>query len=207
GKTTTISCLVGLLRPQSGSMSLGDQPFQPQDRPGDRARLGWVPQELALYEPLSALENLRFFASMAGLTRSTIGEAVDQALELAGLTDRAADRVATFSGGMKRRLNLAIATLHQPDLLLLDEPTTGVDPQSRNHLFETLIRLKSAGMTMLYTTHYMEEAQRLCDRITIMNQGKVIRQGTSQALADQIGDPEANLETVFLHHTGVSLRD
>lgn len=128
-------------------------------------------------------------------------------MALAGLESRAEERTVKFSGGMKRRLNLVIGQIHSPELLLLDEPTVGVDPQSRNHLFETLEQLKESGTTLLYTTHYMEEAERLCDRIAVMSEGKIAAIGTLQELSEQIGDPAADLETIFLQLTGRTLRD
>jgi ABC-2 type transport system ATP-binding protein len=144
---------------------------------------------------------------MSGLEGARLAEAVARGLELAGLADRAGDRVASFSGGMKRRLNLAAGALHAPDLLLLDEPTAGVDPQSRLHLFETLERLRGAGRTLLYTTHYMEEAERLCDRLAILDAGRVIALGTREEIAAGAGLPGADLEQVFLRLTGRRLRD
>jgi ABC-2 type transport system ATP-binding protein len=207
GKTTTISCISGLLTDWQGSLSMAGQAFSPAKSNKDRLMLGIVPQELAVYEGLTARENLRLFGKLSGLSGPKLSERVDEMLELAGLKDRARDLVSAYSGGMKRRLNLAIGVIHHPQLLLLDEPTVGVDPQSRNHLFESLLQLKQQGMTMLYTTHYMEEAQRLCDRIAVVNEGKVIAIGTSAELAASIGDPQANLEQVFLHLTGRTLRD
>ncbi len=207
GKTTTISCISGLLTDWQGSLTLDGKPFQPSKSTLDRSALGIVPQELALYEGLTATENLQLFGKLSGLKGATLRERVDEMLHLAGLTERSGDRVEAFSGGMKRRLNLAIGVIHNPQLLLLDEPTVGVDPQSRNHLFESLIELKRKGMTMLYTTHYMEEAQRLCDRIAIMNEGKIIAIGTASELSTSIGNPSATLEQVFLHLTGRTLRD
>jgi ABC-2 type transport system ATP-binding protein len=174
---------------------------------GDRRRLGFVPQELAIYPNLTARENLSFFGKLAGVSANELGAAIDRNLELAGLVDRQSERVSTFSGGMQRRLNLASGLMHAPRLVLLDEPTVGVDPQSRNHLFETLAALKHSGVSLLYTTHYMEEAQRLCDRIAIMHEGQVVAIGTPTELAVSIGQPDANLETVFLHLTGRTLRD
>ncbi len=197
----------GLLTNWKGSLLLEGRAFLPAKSSQDRAAIGIVPQELAVYENLNGRENLRLFGQLCGLTGSVLKERVDEMLELSGLQDRARDLVSAYSGGMKRRLNLAIGVIHHPQLLLLDEPTVGVDPQSRNHLFESLLRLKQRGMTMLYTTHYMEEAQRLCDRIAIMNEGKIIASGTAGELATSIGDSAANLEQVFLHLTGRNLRD
>lgn len=207
GKTTTISCIAGLLTNWQGELHLSGQLFRPAKSEQDRLALGIVPQELALYEGLTALENLQTFGKLCGLKGKLLNDRISEMLALAGLADRASDLVDNFSGGMKRRLNLAIGVIHRPQLLLLDEPTVGVDPQSRNHLFESLLSLKSMGMTMLYTTHYMEEAQRLCDRIAIMNDGKLIAIGTKLELAASIGDPSANLEQVFLQLTGRTLRD
>jgi ABC-2 type transport system ATP-binding protein len=188
-------------------MRFADQPFTPADRLADRQRLGVVPQELALYDDLTGRENLEFFAELNGLNGSRRIEGVEKALQLAGLTERAGDRVKRYSGGMKRRLNLAAGDLHQPELLLLDEPTAGVDPQSRNHIFDSLIELRKSGRTLLYTTHYMEEAQRLCDRVAIMHEGAIVAVGTPAELAEKAGTPGANLENVFLELTGRSLRD
>ena len=207
GKTTTISCISGLLAQWEGKLEFDGAPFFPARNSKDRGRLGYVPQELALYPNLTAEENLLFFAKLSGVKTAELSQAVDENLSLAGLTDRRKDLVSTFSGGMQRRLNLAAGLIHSPQLILLDEPTVGVDPQSRNHLFETLLKLKEQGQSLLYTTHYMEEAQRLCDRIGIMNEGTVIAVGTHAELAAEIDLPEANLEEIFLHHTGRSLRD
>ncbi|MCP4941887.1 MAG: ABC transporter ATP-binding protein [Planctomycetaceae bacterium] len=207
GKTTTISCIVGLLGEWNGTMTMNGADFCPTKRQTDRGRLGFVPQELAVYQNLTAEENLHLFAKLHGLRRQQRQQAVYEKLELAGLSDRRRDLVGTFSGGMKRRLNLVAGLMHSPSLVLLDEPTVGVDPQSRNHLFEMLVRLKSEGVALLYTTHYMEEAQRLCDRLAIMNEGAIVATGTPNELAEQIGEPEADLEQVFLQLTGRSLKD
>ena len=207
GKTTTISCLAGLKRRFNGALRFDGAPFQPAQRCSDRARLGSVPQELALYGELTARENLAFFGQMSGLRGDALSGAVERGLELAGLVERGDERVDSFSGGMKRRLNLAAGDLHQPELLLLDEPTAGVDPQSRNHLFETLEAFKRAGRTLLYTTHYMEEAQRLCDRLAILDAGRVVAQGTGEEIALAAGLQGADLEAVFLKLTGRRLRD
>lgn len=207
GKTTTISCVAGLLSKWSGEMLFLGNDFQAATCIADRGLLGYVPQELAIYPNLTADENLHFFAKMAGLEPSLRAETVERNLELAGLVERRKDLVKTFSGGMQRRLNLAAGLLHKPQLILLDEPTVGVDPQSRNHIFDTLLQLKASGQSLLYTTHYMEEASRLCDKIAIMNEGAMIAAGTAAELAMGIGQPDANLEQVFLHLTGRSLRD
>ncbi|MBL8840219.1 MAG: ABC transporter ATP-binding protein [Planctomycetes bacterium] len=207
GKSTTLRCIAGLIEPDAGSMRFAGAPFTPATSGADRARIGAVPQEIALYGELTARENLDFFGELHGLSGAPLAAAIDAGLALAGLADRANDRVKSFSGGMKRRLNLAVGNLHAPELLLLDEPTAGVDPQSRNHLFESLLALRAAGRTLLYTTHYMEEAQRLCDRIAIIDAGKLLAIGTASELAAQAGLPGADLEAVFLRLTGRSLRD
>ncbi len=183
GKTTTIHMLIGALDPDGGRVV-----FDGQDMSlAIRRRIGVAPQSLALYENMSGQGNLRFFGSLYGLAGSRLSERVDLALELAGLVDRRHDRVATYSGGMKRRLNLACAMVHGPDVIFLDEPTVGVDPQSRNHLFDAIERLKDNGLTVLYTTHYMEEAQRLCDRVAIMDHGRILSLDTVDALIDAHG--------------------
>ncbi len=173
GKTTTLSMVSGLLAADSGEVRLAGRPIEGDTDPRKRL-LGLVPQELALYEPISAWDNLAFFGALQGLRGAALADASCSALELVGLADRARDLVKTFSGGMKRRLNLAVALLHDPQLLLLDEPTVGVDPQSRNALFDNIEALRRRGKTILYTTHYMEEVERLCDRVIIMDHGKVI---------------------------------
>jgi ABC-2 type transport system ATP-binding protein len=185
GKTTTISMLTGVLAPDSGRVSLegGQNPRQPSSR----RRLGVAPQSVSLYDELTADENLKFFGTLYGLRGGELKQRVAWALEFAGLTERRGSRVGTFSGGMKRRLNLACGLLHQPRFVLLDEPTAGVDPQSRNHLFQSIDRLKENGCTLLYTTHYMEEAQRLCDRIAIMDHGRILALDTPEGLIRQHG--------------------
>jgi len=207
GKTTLLSCVAGLLGRFGGELLFAGAPFRPAADDGQRALVGLVPQELALYEELDARENLALFAALQGVPRERVGLAIDAALQLAGLAERARDRVKTYSGGMKRRLNLAIGDLHEPPLLLLDEPTVGVDPQSRNHVFECLGQLQQKGRTVIYTTHYMEEAQRLCDRVAVMHEGTVLAAGTAAELAERAGVPGADLETVFLRLTGKALRD
>jgi ABC-2 type transport system ATP-binding protein len=170
-----------------------------------------VPQDLALYDELSARDNLRFFGALYDLKGAALDHAIAAAMELVELSDRARDRVKTFSGGMKRRLNLAAGLLHDPDILLLDEPTVGVDPQSRNAIFDKLEVLKRRGKALLYTTHYMEEAERLADRIVVIDHGKVIADDTLAGLHARVpvavGGGRATLETVFLTLTGRSLRD
>jgi len=185
GKTTTISMISGLVKPDSGRIELngGAGPDQPEAR---RA-IGVAPQSLAIYEELTGAENLTFFGKLAGLRDAALRERVAWSLDFVALNDRQADRVKTYSGGMKRRLNLAVALVHDPPLLLLDEPTVGVDPQSRNAMFEKILELKSRGKTVIYTTHYMEEAQRLCDRVGIIDHGKFLALDTVDKLIEQHG--------------------
>jgi ABC-2 type transport system ATP-binding protein len=172
GKTTLLSIVSCLLEPSSGEVRLLGRPVVPSDREVRRL-IGVVPQELALYGELTARENLSFFGELYGVHGAELRGRVAHILAAIGLEDKADDRVRTFSGGMKRRLNLGIALVHRPRLLLLDEPTVGVDPQSRNHIFEEVRRLNSEGMTIVYTSHYMEEVQALCSRIGIMDRGKL----------------------------------
>jgi ABC-2 type transport system ATP-binding protein len=181
GKTTTVSMIAGLLSPDRGEVRVEGAVVRGETDPVKR-RMGFVPQDLALHDELSANENLALFGALYGMRGAVLHAAMGGALEIAGLSDRAKDRVGTFSGGMKRRLNLAAALLHDPKILLLDEPTVGVDPQSRNAIFSNLEALKRQGKTLVYTTHYMEEAERLCDRIIIVDHGKVIANDTLDAV-------------------------
>lgn len=184
GKTTTISMLVGLLAPDNGQIEIaGGNPSLPETR----MRIGVAPQALSLYDNLSGEENLRFFGSLYRLSGARLRERVAWALELAGLTDRSRDHVAAYSGGMKRRLNIAVAMLHDPQVLLLDEPTVGVDPQSRNHILETISALAKNGLTIIYTTHYMEEVERLCQQIAIMDRGKILANESKDKLLSRFG--------------------
>ena len=173
GKTTLLSMVANLLRPDGGEVRIGGQALLSHNLEL-RRRIGIVPQELALYGELTAAENLRFFGELYGLRGAEFERRVTDILRTVGLDDRAQQRVSTFSGGMQRRLNLGAALVHQPQLLLLDEPTAGVDPQSRNRLFEEIRRLHQGGMTIVYTSHYMEEVQALCSRIGIIDHGKLI---------------------------------
>ena len=181
GKTTTVSMIAGLLRPDSGDVLIGGRRLDGDTDPLKR-QIGLVPQDIGLYDELSARDNLALFGALYNLGGAEFKRAMGRALELVGLADRAKDKVAGFSGGMKRRLNMAAALLHDPQVLLLDEPTVGVDPQSRNAIFDNLETLQEAGKTLLYTTHYMEEAERLCDRLVIIDHGKVVADDTLQGL-------------------------
>lgn len=181
GKTTTVSMVAGLTTPDSGEVLIDGSSVTRETDPRKEA-LGLVPQEIALFEKLSAGDNLRFFGALYGLAGGALHAAVERSLDYAGLRERAGDRVKTFSGGMKRRLNLAAGLLHDPRILLLDEPTVGVDPQSRNAIFDNLEALRDEGMALLYTTHYMEEAERLCDRVVIIDNGKILADDSPRAL-------------------------
>src|SRR5918996_3447398 len=187
GKTTTISMICGLLRRDGGEVTVAGASL---DRdPGQvKAAIGYVPQDVALYPDLSGLENLRFWGRMYGLAGRDLVERVEGTLEVVGLTERAGDKVADYSGGMRRRLNIAAGMLHRPRLLVLDEPTAGVDPQSRNAILGNVEALGGQGIGVLYTTHYMEEAERLCDRVGIIDQGRLIAEGTRRELVARVGE-------------------
>jgi len=207
GKTTTIRMLATVLEPDQGDVTIGGHSIK---READEVRnlIGVCPQELALYVELGALDNLVFFGRMAGLSSQEAREQALAHLTLVGLEERSKGRIDKFSGGMKRRVNLAVALMGHPKLLFLDEPTVGIDPQSRNNIYETIEGLRDKGMTILYTTHYMEEADRLCDRVAIMDGGQIIALDTPHELKAQIGQPDqVTLEDVFLKQTGRSLRD
>ena len=186
GKTTTISIVCGLLEPDAGEVLLEGARLTTHSV-ATKAGIGYVPQELAIYPDLSARENLRFFGRLYGLRGRALARRTDEVLELIGLTERAGDRTGDYSGGMKRRLNIGLGLLHRPRLLVLDEPTVGVDPQSRNAILESVERLGSEGLAVLYTTHYMEEAERLCDRIGIMDLGELKAEGTREELVALVG--------------------
>lgn len=190
GKSTTINCISGLLAPTSGHISVDNHDIV-KDGKAARRSLGIVPQELALYENLPAIENLRYWGKAYGLGGRDLDERVAEVLETIGLADRAKDLPKEYSGGMKRRLNFGCGIVHRPRLLLLDEPTVGVDPQSRSRLFEMVEAERDAGACVLYTTHYMEEAERLCDAVAIIDHGKLIASGTVAELKSQLGARDA----------------
>jgi len=186
GKTTTISMLSCLLEPTEGTAIVAG--YDVVKAPGEvKRRIGLVPQELALYPTLSARDNLNFYGRIYGLRGRALRRRVDETLEMVGLAERATSAVETFSGGMKRRLNIAAGLLHRPEVLFLDEPTVGVDPQSRNGIFEHVEHLNAAGMTILYTTHYMEEAERLCHRVAIIDEGRIIALDMPRKLIADLG--------------------
>jgi ABC-2 type transport system ATP-binding protein len=185
GKSTTVAMLCGLVAAERGSVFVGAGPSRLAlgiDTPAAKRRIGVVPQELSIYENLGAAANLTLFGALYGLGGTLLRERVDAALALVGLAERAKDKPQVFSGGMKRRLNIAAALVHDPDVLILDEPTVGVDPQSRNAIFDNLETLRDRGKALLYTTHYMEEAERLCDRIVVMDHGRVVASDTLAGL-------------------------
>ncbi len=194
GKTTTISMLSTLLLPTSGEATIGGHPIT-REPMAVRNLIGVVPQDLALYEDLTARENLVFWGQMYGLSGRMLKERIDQVLEQIGLTDKAKNRVKTYSGGMKRRVNIGVGLLHKPRLLFMDEPTVGIDPQSRRAILDSVKDLNKQGMTVLYTTHYMEEAAELSDRVGIIDHGELIAMGTQAELTKQVGE----METLILH--------
>ncbi len=189
GKTTTISMICGLLERDAGEVLVDSRPLTTRSVEAKGA-IGYVPQELAIYPDLTARENLRFFARLYGMHGSEVAHRIDEVLAVIGLAERAGDRAKEYSGGMKRRLNIGIGLLHRPRLLVLDEPTVGVDPQSRNAILESVEELSAAGMAVLYTTHYMEEAERLCDRVGIIDAGALRAEGTRRELVALVGETD-----------------
>lgn len=204
GKTTTISMLSTLLTPTAGTASVNGYDVLAEPM-GVRRSIGVVPQELALYDELSARENLRFWGEMQGLSGKELQTGIAEKLELMDLTERAADRVKTFSGGMKRRLNLAVGLLGNPPLVILDEPTVAIDPQSRRYILDYVKDLHAQGISVLYTTHYMEEAQELSDRIGIIDQGKLIALGSWEELSKLVGEEETLLLKLHQVNSGEKL--
>lgn len=185
GKSTTISMIFGLAEIDSGDVRIGG--ISVKDKPiAAKQKIGVVPQDIALYPTMSARENLIFWGRMYGLRGSAVKQRADEVLRIVGLFDRAKEKIATFSGGMKRRINIGAALMHEPELLIMDEPTVGIDPQSRNHILETVKELNQSGMTIIYTSHYMEEVEYLCDRIAIMDHGDIIAAGTKHELCNRL---------------------
>jgi ABC-2 type transport system ATP-binding protein len=187
GKTTTISMICGLLTRDAGSVTVNGLPLDTGSVDA-KAAIGYVPQDLAIYPDLTGRENLVFFGKLYGLPAGELGARVDEVLGVIGLSERAGDPTNDYSGGMKRRLNIGIGLLHRPRLLVLDEPTVGVDPQSRNAILSSVEELSAAGMAVLYTTHYMEEAERLCDRVGIIDEGVIKAEGTRRELVSIVGE-------------------
>jgi len=181
GKTTTISILSSLLKPDSGEILYQGRSLN-QNLSESKKMIGVVPQEIALYEDFTAIENLKFWGTLYGIKGNKLNSKIDELLILFGLPDRKSHKIKTYSGGMKRRINIAVALLHNPKIIFMDEPTVGIDPQSRNLIFEVIQELHSRGLTIIYTTHYMEEAERLCDRIGIIDEGSIIAEGSLEEL-------------------------
>jgi ABC-2 type transport system ATP-binding protein len=189
GKTTTISMVAGLLEPDSGTVHVAGTPIRTNSTAG-RAEIGLVPQQLAIYPDLTGSENLRFFGRLYAMAGDDLEKRVAEVLEVIGLSDRKDDLTGEYSGGMQRRLNIGIGLLHRPRLLILDEPTVGVDPQSRNAILESVEELSGQGIAVLYTTHYREEAERLCDRVAIIDEGVIKAEGTRRELVSMVGEKD-----------------
>lgn len=198
GKTTTINMLTTAMPADGGSISFGGRNVSADAR-AYKQKLGVVPQDVSVFEELSAERNIAFFASLYGLRGQALKTAVDMALDFAGLTDRRKDKVKTYSGGMKRRLNIACAIAHDPEIIIMDEPTVGIDPQSRNHILTSIRRLQGEGATVIYTTHYMEEVEEISTRIIIMDNGCIIAEGTKKELKEKLADER--LYSMDIGHT------
>lgn len=207
GKTTTISMVCGVLRPDDGQVEIEGHAPTGADAHEARRLLGYVPQGVALFPELSVAENVDFWARLSGVPRRRRRERTETVLEQVGLADRARDTVASCSGGMQRRANLAVALVHEPALLVLDEPTVGVDPQSRHRLLDLVESIAATGTSVLYTSHYMEEVARVADRVGIMDGGRLVAEGTVTELLEASPAGAADLEARFLELTGTALRD
>lgn len=186
GKTTCINCICGLLKPDSGSIQIDGEDISAGSR--IRKKLGVVPQDVALYEEFNALENLQFWGGLYGLKGKDLKNRIHFLLEITGLTERAKDPVKNYSGGMKRRLNMAAGLIHNPKLILMDEPTVGIDPQARHQMLETVRQIAEEGTTVLYTTHYLDEAESLCDRLAIIDHGRILAQGSQEEIKQIVGE-------------------
>jgi linearmycin/streptolysin S transport system ATP-binding protein len=211
GKSTTINMMCGYLEPTSGDTIIDGVSVTKEPMKVKRI-IGVVPQEIALYKDLNSMENLEFFGELYGLSAKEREERAEEILRFVGLYERRKEPIKNFSGGMQRRINMAIAMIHRPDFLMMDEPTVGVDPQSRENIFDTIEKLRDQGTTILYTTHYMEEAERLCNHIAIMDEGKIIALGTLEqllAMSDQNREVRRphGLQELFIQLTGKTLRD
>lgn len=209
GKSTTMNMICGLVKPNTGSIHLFGGDMKEEGRKL-LMKIGYIPQELAIHENLKAWENVELFTSLYGIKGKELKKAVEDSLEFVGLTDKRNVFAKNFSGGMKRRLNIACALGHKPELLIFDEPTVGIDPQSRNFILEKIMEVKKAGTTIVYTSHYMEEVEALCERIAIMDNGKIIATGSKEDLKQLVTadtSKELTLEEVFLELTGKKLRD
>jgi ABC-2 type transport system ATP-binding protein len=187
GKTTTINMICGLLKPDAGTLLLDGEDVL-TGGPNLRKKLGVVPQDVALYEELNAVENLKFWGGLYGLKGGELKKRIDELLEATGLADRAKDKVRKYSGGMKRRLNMAAGMVHRPKLLLLDEPTVGIDPQARRHMLDMVRNFAKQGTTILYTTHYLDEAESLCDRLAVIDHGRILAAGTQEEIKRIVGE-------------------
>ena len=209
GKSTTLNMVCSLLKPTSGSIEVFGMDIK-KDMKQIKRRIGYIPQDLAIHGNLRAWENVELFTSLYGIRGKELRTAVDESLEFVGLLDRRNSYAKTFSGGMKRRLNIACSIGHKPDLMIFDEPTVGVDPQSRNFILEKIKEANANGATVIYTSHYMEEVEAICSRIAIMDNGRIIATGTREELARLVTDENpgsVTLEEVFLTLTGKKLRD
>lgn len=208
GKSTTINMICSLTKPTDGEITLFDKNLK-SDRNTILSRIGYIPQDLAIHGKLKAWENVELFTSLYGIKGSELKSRIEESLKYVDLWDHKNDFAKNFSGGMKRRLNIACAIGHRPELLIFDEPTVGIDPQSRNFILEKIKKSNENGATVIYTSHYMEEVEAICTRIAIMDNGKVIACGTSEELKNMVrkGDEEISLEQVFLTLTGKNLRD
>lgn len=209
GKSTTMNMICSLLKPTAGNISLFGMDIK-KDAKKIKNKIGYIPQDLAIYDNLKAWENVELFTSLYGLKGNERKKAIDESLDFVGLLDRKNSFAKTFSGGMKRRLNIACALGHKPELLIFDEPTVGIDPQSRNFILEKIKKANENGTTVLYTSHYMEEVEAICTRVAIMDNGKIIACGTTDELKNLVRrskDEQITLEQVFLTLTGKKLRD